>query len=167
MKWSFLILILVALILLMYLTSKRVFQAEIYIQASPEDVWSVLVDQEAYKNWNPLLVPASGEFVEGTSIVYRMTPPEGDPSEFKSEVRALEPYKLIKQFAGMPILLTADHEWRLEAVEGGTRVQQYEVDKGIWMWFWDAGWVQPSYEQVNKALKRRVLEIVSTESAEN
>lgn len=163
MKLSFFIFILVALILLMYLTSKRVFQAEIYIEASPQDVWAVLVDHEDYQRWNPLLVPTSGGFVDGSSIVYRMTPPGGDSSDFKSEVRALKPYKLIKQFAGIPMLLAADHEWRLEPKNGGTRVQQYEVDKGIWMWFWDASWVQPSYEQVNEALKRRVLELVEAE----
>ena len=159
MKRVAIILVPVLLLLALYLTSTQVFQARTYINASPEEVWAVLIDHEGYKHWNPLLLPTSGNFQEGSSIVYRMTPPENEPSEFSSKVLELKPYELIRQHAGMPFLLTADHEWRLESVDGGTQVQQYEIDKGIWMWFWDSSWVESSYQQVNEALNSRVLEL--------
>lgn len=158
MKWLIVPLIVLSVLVVLYLTSTRTFEAEIYVEADPEEVWAVLVDERGYEDWNPLLVPSNGKFQQGAKIVYQMTPPEGEPSQFTSEVQELNKYRLIRQFAGMPFILTADHQWILEPVNGGTRVRQYEVDKGIWMWFWDSSWVQPTYEQVNEALKKKMME---------
>ncbi len=160
-KWIFVVVAVLVLLLVLARTGRATFHAEILIPASPEKVWGVLTNVTEYHQWNPLLVPKSGEIISQTEIVYEMTQPNGNRSDFTARILEVEEGRLIKQLAGMPMVLTADHEWRLEAVDGGTKVTQYEVDKGLWMWFWDSSWVQPTYERVNEALKAYVLELDS------
>lgn len=53
-------------------------------------------------------------------------------------------------------MLTFDHTWRLEVVDGGTRVTQSEEYRGIGVLFWDPAWVEEAYEQANFNLRDRV-----------
>ncbi|MEW8627368.1 MAG: SRPBCC domain-containing protein [Candidatus Thiodiazotropha sp.] len=162
-KWFYILLGVLVLLVVLYLSGRKTFHAEIFIPAPPEKVWAVLTDEKGYKHWNPLLVPKEGKFSTGNKIVYQMTQPDGKQSDFPSKIISIEPLRLIKQFAGMPLVLTADHEYRLKAENGGTRVIQHEVDNGIVMHFWDSSWVQPSYEKVNEALKKRIMELQANE----
>ena len=116
----------------------------------------MLTDARGYVAWNPLLVPVSGDFSEGAEVEYRMTQPSGEQSTMKTRVTRVVALEELDQHAGIHGVLTADHTWRLEPTHGGTRVVQHEVDNGVAMVFWDSSWVQPAYEQVNLALKRRV-----------
>jgi uncharacterized protein YndB with AHSA1/START domain len=140
----------------LYLLGRETFHAEITIDATPEEVWSVLTDAPGYAAWNPLLVPVGGDFSEGAEVEYQMTQPNGKQSTMKTRVRKVVALEVLGQYAGIPGVLTADHTWRLEPTQGGTRVIQHEVDNGAAMLFWDSSWVQPAYERVNLALKRRV-----------
>ena len=160
-KWFYVVTLLFVVLTSLYLMGRKTFHASIVIPASPEEVWSVLMDTENYKHWHPLLVPKEGKLISGKSIKYLMTQPNGKQSEFVTNILNIEPAKLIKQYAGVPLILTADHEYRLEKVDGGTRVVQHEVDNGLAMLFWDSSWVQPTYEKVNEELKRRVMELQS------
>ena len=45
---------------------------EIIINASAEQVWSVLTDFSAYQQWNPFIVGSSGTAVEGTRLTNQM-----------------------------------------------------------------------------------------------
>ena len=63
----------------------------------------------------------------------------------------------LNQGGGIFGILTFDHRWLLEPVEEGTRVTQHEEYRGIWVWFWDAGWVEPSYRKANEALRDRII----------
>ena len=69
------------------------FHAEVIIDASPEEVWSVLTDPPDYAAWNPLLVPVSGEFSEGAEVEYRMTQPNGKQLSFISRSRGQVAYR--------------------------------------------------------------------------
>ena len=88
-----------------------------------------------------------------------MTQPNGKQSTMKTRVRKVVTLEELGQHAGIPGVLTADHTWRLEPTQGGTRVVQHEVDNGVAMLFWDSSWVQPAYERVNLALKHRVEQL--------
>lgn len=157
MKWIVGIVVSLALALvILFLLGRKTFHAEITIDASPEEVWFVLTDVPNYAAWNPLLVPISGEIREGAEVEYRMTLPDGTQSIMKSRVRKVIALKELHQHAGIPGFLTAHHSYRLEPTQGGTRLIQHEVDNGVAMLFWDSSWVQPTYEEVNQALKRRV-----------
>ena len=156
-KWMVAVTVLPVLIFVtLFLLGRETFHAEITIDATPEEVWSVLTDAPGYAAWNPLLVPVSGDFSEGAEVEYRMTQPNGKQSTMKARVRKVVAPELLGQHAGIPGVLTADHTWRLEPTPGGTRVIQHEVDNGVAMLFWDSSWVQPAYERVNLALKHRV-----------
>ena len=132
------------------------FHTEIIIPADPETVWSVLMDTPGYKEWNPLLVPIEGNLQEGQKIKYQMTQPDGKQSELTSRVKKIVANKELNQGGGIPGILTFDHKYILEPVDGGTRVTQHEVDRGIGLLFWDSSWVEPTYQKVNEALKDRV-----------
>ena len=136
--------------------SCKTFHTEITIPADPETVWSVLMDAPRYKEWNPLLVPIEGNLQEGQKIKYRMTQPGGKQSELTSRVKKIIEYKELNQGGGIPGILTFNHKYLLEPVDGGTRVTQHEVDRGVGLLFWDSSWVEPTYKKENEALKDRV-----------
>lgn len=136
---------------------------EIVIPAPPDVVWSVLTNPQGYKDWNPVLIPLKGEFRQGEKLTYRMIQPDGKKSEVKAKVIELLDKKKLNQFGGIRGILTFNHTWLLDPVDGGTRVTQHEEYRGIGVWFWDYSWVETAYSQANEALKNRVLRLVEDE----
>ena len=145
-----------ALIVASFLTSKT-FEAEITIAAPPEKIWAVLMDTGAYPDWNPTFVEVSGPYLVGTKISSRVRKPDGAFVEMRPIVKALVPNRELRQGGGLPGVLTYNHRWILQPVEGGTLVRQIDVDRGGFLWFWDSTWVEPAYRMANEALAQRVL----------
>ena len=145
-----------ALIVASFLTSKT-FEAEITIAAPPEKIWAVLMDTGAYPDWNPTFVEVSGPYLVGTKISSRVMKPDGAFVEMRPTVKALVPNRELRQGGGLPGVLTYNHSWILQPVEGGTLVRQIDVDRGGFLWFWDSSWVEPAYRMANEALAQRVL----------
>ena len=145
-----------ALIVASFLTSKT-FEAEITIAAPPEKIWAVLMDTGAYPDWNPTFVEVSGPYLVGTKISSRVRKPDGACVEMRPTVKALVPNRELHQGGGLPGVLTYNHSWILQPVEGGTLVSQIDVDRGGFLWFWDSTWVEPAYRMANEALAQRVL----------
>ena len=79
-----------------------------------------------------------------------------DPVEIKSRVE-LSPPNHLNQFGGYVGVITFDHHYILEAVDGGTRVIQREDYTGFYVHFWDAEWMTLAYQSVNEALRDEVL----------
>lgn len=136
---------------------------ELFIPAEPEEVWAVLVDARGYEEWNPVLIPIEGELIEGKTVKYQMTEPNGKQSEIEAEVVKIIEEKELNQYGGMWGILTFDHKYVLEPVEGGTKVIQQEEYNGIGVWFWDNSWIEPAYNKVNKALSDRVAQLKKDE----
>ena len=151
-KWILLV------IPLAFISCKAV-HTEITIPAEPETIWAVLTDASGYKAWNPVLVPIEGDFREGTKIKYQMTQPDGKQSEVMARLKKMTKPSELNQAGGIFGILTFDHQWLLEPVDDGTRVIQHEEYRGIWVWFWDASWVEPSYRKTNEALRDRVIHL--------
>ncbi len=148
---------LVGLILLvLYIMGRKSVHTELMIPAEAGEIWAVLMDAAGYSEWNPVLVPVEGELREGANIKYEMTQPDGKQSSISARVVELIKEKKLNQFGGMPGILTFDHTYSLEPVEDGTKVTQHEEYRGIGVVFWDAGWVEPAYAKINKALRERV-----------
>ena len=145
-----------ALIVASFLTSKT-FEAEITIAAPPEKIWAVLMDTGGYPDWNPTFVEVSGPYLVGTKISSRVRKPDGAFVEMRPTVKALVPNRELRQGGGLPGVLTYNHSWILQPVEGGTLVRQIDVDRGGFLWFWDSSWVEPAYRMANEALAQRVL----------
>lgn len=147
---------------IMGLSGCETMHTRIVIPAEPEAVWSVLMDTEKYHEWNPVFIKAEGDIVEGATLNYQFIDPnnpEAEPVDMETEVVRVVRPSLLKQKAGTLGILTADHEYRLQTVEGGTEVIQHEEDRGIALLFWDASWVEPAYQKALEALKKRVISI--------
>ena len=138
------------------LATRKTFHVEIWIPAPPEAVWEVLIDTEAYPQWNPVFVEVDGAYAEGETVLNRVREPSGAILEMTATVETLLPRAELRQSGGIPGILTFDHRWLLEPADGGTNVVQHEVDRGIGLWFWSSDWLEPAYAAANEALAERV-----------
>ncbi len=142
--------------------ARKTFHAELVIPTPPEAVWAVLMDTENYPDWNPVFVAVKGRYSEGATVTNSVRFPDGSTVDMKATVRTLTEGREIRQYGGVPGFLTFDHRWILEPAEGGTRVVQHEVDRGLWLWFWNSEWIEPAYLNTIEALSDRV-EAISKE----
>ncbi len=145
------------LVVALALTGRKSVHAELLIPASPEAIWSVLTDAGGYKDWNPVFTSVEGEYREGAEMAYRMRDASGTETDVTATVVKLDEPRELNQFGGMRGILTFDHHWFLEPVDGGTRVTQHEEYRGIGVWFWDPSWFESAYARANEALRNRVL----------
>ena len=104
-------------------------------------------------------VEVSGPYEVGTKLSLRVRKPDGAFVEMRPTLKALVPNRELHQGGGMPGVLTYNHSWTLQRVEGGTLVRQIDVDRGAFLWFWDTSWIEPSFRLANEALARRVLDL--------
>ena len=136
--------------------SNKTYRVERTISATPEAVWAVLMDTAAYGEWNPVFVKVEGSYAAGGTVLNTFKDPSGKLFDVTNKVEALEPNRLLRQKGGLAGMLTFDHQWLLEPVEDGTKVTQYEIDRGLYVWFWDDSWIVPKYTEVLQALEREV-----------
>ena len=135
--------------------------AELIIPATPTQIWSVLTDSSGYPEWNPVFVGVEGEHALNSELTYQMKSPSGKTSAVKAKVITFEPERELNQFGGIRGVLTFDHHWYLEPVEGGTKVTQHEDYRGIGVWFWDPSWFETAYGQANEGLRDRVARLAA------
>jgi hypothetical protein len=62
---------------------------QIVINATPEKVWTILMDFEKYSTWNPFIKSISGTPMVGKKITAYIHPPEASPMIFKPKVLVL------------------------------------------------------------------------------
>jgi hypothetical protein len=139
----------------------REISTAIDIQASPEEVWAVLVNFAGYAAWNPFIREGSGEAVVGSKLNLRMFPENGRPMTFKPEVLAAEPGKVLKWVGHfiVPGLFDGTHEFALTATpDGGTHLVQSESFKGLLVPFLGKmiEGTRRNFDNLNEALKKRV-----------
>jgi hypothetical protein len=65
-------------------------QASIQIAATPQQVWAVLADLDAYHQWNPFITSSSGALRVGATLTNRMHDATGDTT-FTPVVQVVEP----------------------------------------------------------------------------
>ncbi len=143
----------------MALLGHRVVHTELMIPAPPAAIWAVLTDPPGYAEWNPIFVHVEGTYAEGATMRYRMRDHTGKESDVTSSVLRFEPESELRQFGGIRGVLTFEHQWLLDAMDGGTRVTQHEEYRGIGVWFWDSSWVEPAYARANEALRERMARL--------
>lgn len=133
------------------------FHIERFVDGPPDKVWAVLADTSAYPDWNPVFVAVDGPYVEGETVTNSVREPDGRIVEIDASVDRVAPGEELRQSGGVPGFLTFDHRWLLVAENGGTKITQHEVDRGLGLWFWDSSWIEPAYASVSEALIARVL----------
>ncbi|MBO9451815.1 SRPBCC family protein [Tropicibacter sp. R16_0] len=136
--------------------TRKTFHVEQVVEATPDEVWAVLMETSAYSDWNPVFVKVDGTYEDGVQVVNHVVDPDGKILEMTATVKTLSPRRQLRQTGGIPGIITFDHQWLLESVEVGTKVTQHEVDRGIYLWFWDSSWIEPAYASVNDALADRL-----------
>ena len=107
---------------------------EIRIQASAEDVWSVLCcDAQRLADFNPDIVELQGTLREGATLKLRVRFALGIVGRGKATVARIDPPRLIRWGGGLPIrrLFYGDHSF--EILEEGDEVRfiQREVSSGV------------------------------------
>ena len=138
------------------LLSHKTYRVERVINAPAEKIWAVLMNTAAYGDWNPVFVKVDGTYRAGSKVQNTFQDPSGKLFEVTNSVVTVTPDRELRQKGGMPGVITFDHQWLLQPVEGGTRVIQNEVDRGLYVWFWDDSWIIPKYTQVLEALDAQV-----------
>ena len=156
-KWTIAALIVIVVLALLAITGRKSVHAERIIPDVADAIWLVLTDALAYSEWNPIFIEAKGEFQEGGIISYQMKSVDGGQSQVEATVRKLVPAREINQVGGIPGIISFNHTWLLEPVEGGTRVTQREEYRGIYVWFWDPGWVERAYQEGLQALEEKLV----------
>lgn len=134
---------------------------EIEIDAPPAAVWAVLADTARYPEWNPFVRRLSGDLRVGARLEAEIAPPDGRSMTFKPTVLAAEPARELRWLGRflVPGLFDGEHAFRIEPLAGGrTRFTQTERFSGILVrpLRKSLARTQAGFEQMNKALKRRV-----------
>ena len=75
----------VVLVILNTLTT-RSLKTEIIIDASSDEVWKVLMNHEAYPEWNPFIKKISGSTKPGDYLETTLQTEGNDPMDFKPVV---------------------------------------------------------------------------------
>lgn len=135
---------------------------EIEIDASPEAVWAVLTDFEAYSEWNPVLEIA-GEATEGERLEVTTAYENTRPMTFRPTVLVVdEPTEF--RWQGrlfVPKLYDGEHRFLLTPLDDGgrTRLTHAETFRGALVGFINrriGDDVEAGFHQMNEALKHRV-----------
>nr|WP_299386427.1 SRPBCC domain-containing protein [Allomuricauda sp.] len=144
------------ILIVLIFTGKKSVHHEITINASPEKVWGVLTDMNAYDEWNPTMKLIKGEVKVGNKVTYEFTQDAGNSYEVPIKVKEILPNKLLNQSGGTPLFLTYNHKYILEKQDDVTKVIINEDYNGIGVNFWNPEPVEKAYRRLNIALKERV-----------
>jgi hypothetical protein len=138
-----------------------VLHTEIEVNATPDEVWKVLTDREAYPSWNPFIVSSTGELKVGSTITNVLRDTTGKETTFTPELLAVEPGRELRWIGkvGFGGIFDGEHAFRIEPLDGGrTRLVQEEKFRGVAVPFM-AGWlhdkIKPQFIAMNQALATR------------
>ncbi|MEM8888815.1 MAG: SRPBCC domain-containing protein [Bacteroidota bacterium] len=134
----------------------------IRIEASPEAVWNILTDFDAYPEWNPFIKKIEGEVAVGNKIKAEIT-----DMTFKPRILAFDHKQKLEWMGrlGMPGIFDGRHYFILkDNGDGSTTLIHGEHFKGILVPFFKKKLMHDTkagFEAMNQALKERVEARVS------
>lgn len=139
---------------------RRTIDESIIIDATPEQVWNVLLDFKSWESWNPFIPNVEGNLRVGEKMRIRVVSPGMKPMIFKPIVFEVKPNeKFIWGGSFLKILYNGDHAFILEPVEKNkTRFRQIERFMGPMVLFMGSmiKKTEIGYQQMNIAFKKEV-----------
>jgi hypothetical protein len=138
-----------------------VLHTEIVVDATPEQVWKVLADRAAYKEWNPFIISSTGELTAGGTITNVLRDTEGKETTFSPELLVVEPNKELRWIGKVPpgAIFDGEHAFRLEELPNGrTRLIHEETFRGAAVPFTRSmlkKTIEPQFVAMNHALASR------------
>lgn len=136
-------------------------RTEITIDATPEEVWDVLTDFHAYRDWNPFIIEARGAVAVGERLELRMEAAGGRSMTIRPTVTRAAPGHVLEWLGSLGVrgLFDGRHRFELETVAGGTRLTHGEDFRGLLVpaarRSLDATTL-PAFDTMNAALAARV-----------
>ncbi|UTF52049.1 SRPBCC domain-containing protein [Natronosalvus rutilus] len=137
-------------------------QLEVFetIDAPPETVWQVLLEFDAYPEWNPFLRSVEGLPVEGERLSIRVRLPGGRTRTIRTTVLTVETNRRIVWLGrlGVPFAFDGYHEFHLEPIDGGrrTRLLQRETFRGALVpVLFHRRRIERGFRAMNRALRNR------------
>ena len=109
-------------------------ETEIEIAASPQRIWSILMDFSAYPEWNPFIRSLSGDVTPGQLLRASIQLPGAKAMSFRPKVRVVEHLKELRWLGHLllPGLFDGEHYFQLAALANGhTRFVQGEKFSGM------------------------------------
>lgn len=146
----------IILLVILALTGRKSVHHEISIEASPSEVWNVLIDTDSYDAWNPVMKLLEGNVKEGHSVLYQFSQSIDKKYNISSTVKEIIPNKKQNQGGGSPFILSFNHQYLLESSGDKTKLTIHEDYKGIGVHFWNPKPVELAYIKLNKAIKKEV-----------
>ncbi len=116
------------------MTMKKEIQTQIQINATPDQVWKVLIDFEKYSFWNPFVRLIEGDVKDGNKIKVVIGPEGSKPMSFTPKVLAFRPKKEFRWLGHLliPGIFDGEHSFELaENVDGTTSFIHGEKFSGI------------------------------------
>ncbi len=142
-----------------FLNPRRNIDTQIEIAASPECVWSVLTDTEAYPSWNPFIRKLTGRLEPRQRLTVCLGESKaGGGMVFHPEVVTVMPgqrLQWIGRLWGLSGLLTGTHDFEITQIGHGTLFRHSEAFAGVLLWFYDVETVRAEFIKMNQALKSR------------
>ena len=134
-------------------------KTEILINATPEKIWSILINFDNYTNWNPFIKSIKGEVKVGNIITARIEPPEAKGMTFKPKILIFETNKELKWLGHLLFAGLFDGEHKFELIDHGngtTTFRQSEKFNGILVPIFKKQLdnnTKKGFEEMNKKLK--------------
>lgn len=138
----------------------KLLETEIQIAASPERVWSILIDLDKYSEWNPFIKNAKGKVREGERLEVLISPPNGNEMTFKPTVKTVienSEFSWLGRFL-FPGVFDGEHIFSITGNEIGSILVQKEKFSGLLvpiLWSSLDKNTRTGFELMNNALKAR------------
>ena len=130
---------------------------EIKIEAPPEQVWAVLVDNGNYPAWNPYHVRVTGRKAVGEKLTVAIEKPNGEAKVVKPHLLRLVPHRELTWGGCVRGLFYGEHIILLkETAERHTHLIHKESFTGLAVPFVPLEAIDVGYALMNEALKQYV-----------
>lgn len=136
-----------------------IITAEINIDAPVTKVWQILLDFEAYGQWNPFIT----EVIRTSDKQLKVTMVSNNKTTIFNPTIYIEKQETelrwLGKLAGLPFLFTGEHYFLLSISKKGTHLIQGEKFSGLLtylLWPFIKNEIQNNFQAMNQALKVRV-----------